>query len=149
VLSAIAALTAAHGPELGILDDVPVDDLSARHAAGRGDLTAARGEVIRDAGYDGEYGVIRLFEPGELSKAAGAVSLFDEDLFAAPVKPKRTAKAEPVVPAEELPSPRRRSCSRSCTGPQDPVAKGSGSRGPLDGLDPDQRTAAAVPSGHC
>ena len=25
-----------------------------------------RGEVIKDAGYDGEYGRVRLFEPGEL-----------------------------------------------------------------------------------
>jgi hypothetical protein len=29
-----------------------------------------RGEVIRDAGYDGEYGTIRLFQPDELDEVA-------------------------------------------------------------------------------
>ena len=35
------------------------------------------GEVIRNAGYDGEYGVIRLFEPGETERLAGQTSLLD------------------------------------------------------------------------
>ncbi|GAA4620741.1 UvrD-helicase domain-containing protein [Actinoallomurus vinaceus] len=70
VLGHIAELVAALGPELAILDEVPLDDV--RRAGG--DLLAEaiarlrRGEVIRDAGYDGEYGVIRLFEHGELRR---------------------------------------------------------------------------------
>ena len=56
---------------------------ASQPAARRGDRAAARAaRCIREAGYDGEYGVIRLFEPGELAEAAGSVSLFDDDLFA-------------------------------------------------------------------
>jgi uncharacterized protein (TIGR00375 family) len=136
VLSEIATLTAAHGPELAILDEVPLADISASNTLlGEAIGRLRRGEVIRDAGYDGEYGVIRLFEPGELSKAAGSVSLFDDDLFAAPAKPKRvapdpvTAVAEPEEPELPLIDP-------------EPAV-----RTLLDGLDPDQRAAAAVPAG--
>jgi DNA helicase-2/ATP-dependent DNA helicase PcrA len=70
VLGHVAELVSSLGPELAILDDVPLDDV--RRAGG--DLLAEaigrlrRGTVIRDAGYDGEYGVIRLFEPGELRR---------------------------------------------------------------------------------
>ena len=35
------------------------------------------GEVIRDAGYDGEYGVIRLFEPDELRRRTAGGMLFE------------------------------------------------------------------------
>ncbi|WP_246122436.1 UvrD-helicase domain-containing protein [Actinoallomurus bryophytorum] len=70
VLGHIAELVSSLGPELSILDDVPLDDV--RDAGG--ELLAEalgrlrRGTVIRDAGYDGEYGEIRLFEPGELRR---------------------------------------------------------------------------------
>ncbi|EWM09771.1 UvrD-helicase domain-containing protein [Kutzneria sp. 744] len=136
VLSEIAALTAAHGPELGILDDVPLDDLAASNTLlGEAIGRLRRGEVIRDAGYDGEYGVIRLFEPGELAKAAGSVSLFDDDLFAPPPKPKPVAApvvADAPVEPELFEEPAL----------PEPVATTL-----LDGLDPDQRAAAAVASG--
>ncbi len=79
VLKEVDRLTAALGPELGILEDVPVDDIAAHspplaEAVGR----LRRGEVIREPGYDGTYGVIRLFEPGELERAdeAAAPTLF-------------------------------------------------------------------------
>jgi DNA helicase II / ATP-dependent DNA helicase PcrA len=142
VLSEIASLTAVHGPELGILDDVPLDDLTASNPVlGEAIGRLRRGEVIRDAGYDGEYGVIRLFEPGELSKAAGAVSLFDDDLFA---PPKPAAKpVAPAVPAEaEIhPEPVVAEPEEPELPLIDPVPT------LLDGLDPDQRAAAAVPAG--
>ncbi|GAA3093198.1 endonuclease Q family protein [Streptosporangium carneum] len=74
-------LVAALGSELRILQDVPVSDLEARlpslgEAVGR----LRRGEVITDPGYDGEYGVVRLFEPGELERASAAntPSLFED-----------------------------------------------------------------------
>jgi uncharacterized protein (TIGR00375 family) len=70
VLGHIAELVSSLGPELSILDEVPLDDV--RDAGG--ELLAEaigrlrRGDVIRDAGYDGEYGEIRLFQPGELRR---------------------------------------------------------------------------------
>ncbi|MBX6768548.1 MAG: AAA family ATPase, partial [Actinomadura rubrobrunea] len=84
VLGEIARLTAVLGPELAILEEVPVDDIAA-HVPLLGEAVARlrRGEVIREAGYDGEYGVIRLFQPDELRRAAAvaAPTLFDDALF--------------------------------------------------------------------
>jgi len=69
-------LVAALGPELHILCDA--DIAVTRRAAGglvAEAITRLRaGEVIKEAGYDGEYGVIRLFRPEEL---AGTETLFD------------------------------------------------------------------------
>jgi len=75
VTAQASALVERFGPELGILGDVPLDDLAAgapsivAEAIGR----LRRGEVRREAGYDGVYGTIRLFDPDELAGAA----LFD------------------------------------------------------------------------
>ncbi|WP_189227811.1 UvrD-helicase domain-containing protein, partial [Saccharothrix coeruleofusca] len=135
VLGEIDRLTAALGPELGILQDVPVDEVEA-HSPLLAEALARlrRGQVIRDAGYDGEYGVIRLFEPGEVARRNASLSLFDDGLFtaSAAAKPKREpaprpeAEPEPVAVAEP--------------------ARPEGS-GLLDGLDPDQRAAASTTGG--
>ncbi len=65
------------GPEFHILRDMPVDE--AERAAGfafaEGLRRLRNGQVIRKAGYDGEYGVISLFQPGELEMLAGQTSL--------------------------------------------------------------------------
>ena len=60
----------ALGPELSILGEVPVEDIARAESSVLAEaITRLRaGKVIRDAGYDGEYGVIRLFEDGELKK---------------------------------------------------------------------------------
>ena len=76
VNTVIDRLVAAFGPELAILREVPADDLAG---IGGTALTEAitrlrRGEVIKDAGYDGEYGRVRLFRPGELDQSG---ALFD------------------------------------------------------------------------
>ncbi|MFD2416280.1 UvrD-helicase domain-containing protein [Amycolatopsis pigmentata] len=139
VLGEIDKLTAAFGPELSILTEVPVDDLAARSAPlGEAIGRLRRGQVIRDAGYDGEYGVIRLFEPGELKRATtvAAPGLFDDGLFetAEPAKPQRKTAA---------PAPREVPEARESTAPQRVPATGS----LLDGLDPDQRAAAGSGGG--
>ncbi|WP_035858678.1 UvrD-helicase domain-containing protein [Cryptosporangium arvum] len=75
----IDGLVAALGAELGILTEVPVDQVAAVGGERLGEAIARlrRGEVIRRSGYDGEYGVIRLFEPSELKASAGTSALFD------------------------------------------------------------------------
>ena len=57
------------GSELSILRQVPIDDIS-KHSLllGEGISRLREGKVIRHAGYDGEYGVIKLFEKDELVK---------------------------------------------------------------------------------
>jgi DNA helicase II / ATP-dependent DNA helicase PcrA len=80
------------GPELSILQSVPVEDI--RHA-GSSLLAEAiarlrTGQVIREAGYDGEYGIIRLFEGGELKRLSGGSLLFDAPM----------SKRAPLIPAQ-------------------------------------------------
>ena len=84
----IDRLVAAFGPELAILQEVPADDLGV---IGGSTLTEAmirlrRGEVIKEAGYDGEYGRVRLFEPGELEHG--------DALFDLPASVPATGKAD-------------------------------------------------------
>ncbi|TNC26574.1 UvrD-helicase domain-containing protein [Amycolatopsis alkalitolerans] len=133
VLGEIDKLTATFGPELSILREVPAGDLEARSPLlGEAVRRLRRGEVIREAGYDGEYGVIRLFEPAELKRST-TIGLFDDGLFApepAPEKPVRKPAAVPVPVVEPVV-------------PQAIPATGS----LLDGLDPDQREAAGSGGG--
>lgn len=57
------------GSELSILQDIPTDEISkASTLLGEGVSRLREGKVIKHAGYDGEYGVIRLFEEDELVK---------------------------------------------------------------------------------
>ena len=75
VTAQVSALVERFGPELAILGDVPLADLAAGAPSVVAEAIARlrRGEVRREAGYDGVYGTIRLFEPDELAGAA----LFD------------------------------------------------------------------------
>ncbi|MFL6123582.1 UvrD-helicase domain-containing protein [Actinophytocola sp.] len=86
VLTEIDRLTATFGPELSILRDIPPTEFDRGWPLLAEALTRLRrGKVIRHAGYDGEYGEIRLFEPGELTsrKLVAAPALF-EGLFDEP-----------------------------------------------------------------
>jgi DNA helicase-2/ATP-dependent DNA helicase PcrA len=76
VSAEVGRLVAALGPELDILTDVPYDEITRVGGALIGEAVARlrRGEVIREAGFDGEYGTIRLMRPDEL-QATG--TLFD------------------------------------------------------------------------
>ncbi|MGE0006916.1 MAG: UvrD-helicase domain-containing protein [Parvibaculaceae bacterium] len=119
---------AALGPELAALQDMPLEDIAKVHPLLGEAVTRLRaGDVIRQAGYDGEYGIIRLFEDGELDRLAGSRLLFDAPLVSRARASKRRAKEdapeEPVVPFEPV------------------EAKPSGP-GVLAGLDADQASAA-------
>jgi len=74
VSAEVSRLVAALGPELAILCEAPVAEVSRVGGSLLGEAVARlrRGEVIKDPGYDGEYGSIRLFREREL-EAAGAL----------------------------------------------------------------------------
>lgn len=62
----LAELSHRFGPELSLLLDTELADVGAYWPELAEALRRMRaGQVIRQGGYDGEYGVIRLFEPGE------------------------------------------------------------------------------------
>lgn len=56
------------GTELSILQDIPTDEISkTSEILAEAIARLRKGQVIKQAGYDGEYGVIKLFNPNELS----------------------------------------------------------------------------------
>ena len=122
VTAQATALVERFGPELSILGDVPLDDL----AAGAPSIVAEaisrlrRGDVRREAGYDGVYGTIRLFDPGELAGAA----LFD---LPRPVRKPRAAAASANGNGKKPDAAGEGSAGPARTGPPSP-----------GGLDPEQ-----------
>lgn len=55
------------GSELSILQDIPTEDISkSSPLLAEGIQRLREGKVIKQAGYDGEYGIIKLFEKDEL-----------------------------------------------------------------------------------
>jgi DNA helicase II / ATP-dependent DNA helicase PcrA len=62
-----------HGSELFILEQAPPEEIQKHHSAllAEGLARLRRSQVQRQAGYDGEYGRIRLFNDDELPKKSG------------------------------------------------------------------------------
>ncbi|HLJ72802.1 MAG TPA: UvrD-helicase domain-containing protein [Roseiarcus sp.] len=134
VTRAYDRVTATLGPELSILQEAPIEDVAqADPLLGEAVTRLRNGAVIREAGYDGEYGIIRLFEEAELRRRTKGGLLFDAPAprrrmaSAAAVKPRKPAPAEAAPAADPTPS--------------------STSLGVLAGLDEDQRRAAAATDG--
>ncbi len=145
------------GPELTILEDLPAEDVSRAASPLLGEAVSRlrAGNVTRDAGYDGEYGVIRLFENDELAKLREGDLLFD-----APVVRRRKKadagepEAKPVVACREKSAPRTGRAGGledDALGAEDrrddpspnPSTQGRGEAAILAALDADQRAAAA------
>lgn len=67
VVTEYERITQKLGSELSILQEIPVDDITkVSPLLGEGISRLRQGKVIKHAGYDGEYGVIKLFEEDEL-----------------------------------------------------------------------------------
>jgi superfamily I DNA/RNA helicase/PHP family Zn ribbon phosphoesterase len=136
VTAQVSAMVERFGPELSILGEVPLDDLAARAPSIVVEAISRlrRGDVRRDAGYDGVYGTISLFDPGELAGAA----LFDVPTVR---KPRKAAAAPGTGAAVGAANPAASGASGSgASGSDGPSAGGPGdlSAGGL-GLDPDQQ----------
>jgi DNA helicase II / ATP-dependent DNA helicase PcrA len=142
VAAQVAAMVERFGPELSILGDVPLDELAARAPATVAEAIARlrRGEVRRDAGYDGVYGTIRLFDPGELASRSSGM-LFDLPKKAPGKKQAASSPAGPASPggAGSAALPGARQAAGSAPGAPAPAASG------VPGLDPEQ--AAVVTAG--
>ena len=89
------------GPEFSILRESSIGDIQAAGGFLLGEAVRRMrmGKVIRLGGYDGEYGVIRVFQPGERETLLGQTTL----LSGGPVsETKKTAMAaRPTVLQEE------------------------------------------------
>ena len=67
------------GPELEILRNLPLEDISrvSGTRVAEGIERLRRGQVERIPGFDGEYGVIKLFSAEELNNTEGQMSFFE------------------------------------------------------------------------
>jgi DNA helicase II / ATP-dependent DNA helicase PcrA len=167
VTAVVAGLVDRLGPELDILERVPVDDIAK---AGPPLLAEAidrvrRGAVVREAGYDGEYGIIRVFTPDELRSSPTTATLFEPDpelpepapTPSAGAQSGRAAAPAPVggAPEREGSPPGERVGGAVHSPPGEWVAVHRPAAEPalepvagiLGGLDPEQRVAAAAGDG--
>jgi DNA helicase II / ATP-dependent DNA helicase PcrA len=135
VTAQASALVERFGPELAILGDVPLSDLAAGAPSIVTEAIARlrRGEVRREAGYDGVYGTIRLFAPDELAGAA----LFD--LPRTPRK-RRGGAAADAPPEAGFPETGTPETGLRSAGAADPA-------GPAAGLDPEQQAIVSHDGG--
>ncbi len=107
VVAEVNRVTEKLGSELDILLDVPIDDITATSTLlGEAIERIRNGKVLRDAGFDGEYGTIRVFEPGELERMNGV--LFDMPALTSFPSPPRESTT-PSRAAVEVVDPRSKS----------------------------------------
>jgi DNA helicase II / ATP-dependent DNA helicase PcrA len=137
VAGQVSRLIGILGPELGILCDVPLPEVERAGGSVLAEALARlrRGAVTREAGYDGEYGTVRLFAPGELD---ARTALFDLPARPGPARPAAPGRA-PVAPREPARGPRR-------ARPGAVELTGAGGLEGAGGLDEDQRAAVAAAS---
>ena len=132
------------GPELSILQSIPVEELQN---VGPGLLPEAitrlrRGEVIREAGFDGEYGVIRLFRDEDLRQRTKGEALFGTGCSdsPAPLRVARGARKRQPAKTELLPLENDASVAGVIAGPATADSV-------LGGLDEEQRAAVEMSAG--
>jgi uncharacterized protein (TIGR00375 family) len=139
-------LLASLGSELSILQSVPLEDIARADSSLVAEAIARlrAGQVIRDAGYDGEYGVIRLFQKDELRRHTGGGLLFEEPA-AKPALGKESSIAQRSHGGETTTQADPHPVASRPTSPLQGEVKES--LGAFAGLDPDQRAAAAIVDG--
>jgi DNA helicase II / ATP-dependent DNA helicase PcrA len=127
--------TALLGPELSVLKEVPLEDIGrADPLLGEAVGRLRAGTVIRQAGYDGKYGVIRIFEDGELDRFTRGGLLFDA--------PRSRRTGDAPASTRQIAQAHQTTCS-----PLVVPAQSGGADGILSALDADQRRAAEAVEG--
>ncbi|MCF8031803.1 MAG: UvrD-helicase domain-containing protein [Desulfarculaceae bacterium] len=103
VRKAVDQLLDELGPELHVLRSAPLDELERvggpvlSEAVGR----MRSGRVVLEGGFDGQFGVVKLFSPEERARLKGQGSLW-RDTPAKPRKPKKKVLTQPEAPAPLL-----------------------------------------------
>jgi DNA helicase-2/ATP-dependent DNA helicase PcrA len=137
------------GPELAILREIPLDEIKpvGGELLAEGIRRVRVGELTIAAGYDGEYGVIKLFDAAERKAATPQLDLFASE------KPRRPARKkssrEEQAPAATVFMPDLFSAISDTPEAPTPAARRENLPNPshvrsiLDSLNPEQRAAAA------
>ncbi len=137
VMHQYARIIARFGSEFNLLLKAPLDEI-ADHAPLLSEAVSRirASRVIRQPGYDGEFGVIRVFEEGERERLAGQGNLFGDSAPrrgrkkkepAGPLPPLAARKggAAPSAPTAAGPNPEQEEAIR-CEGEKILVAAGPG-----------------------
>ncbi len=132
------------GAELPILETVPVEDIARAESSllAEGIARLRAGKVVRDAGYDGEYGVIRLFDPAELRQHTAGGLLFD---LRTPEAGERASAIGTPAQGLRLEAPVAADFRRKDSATPSSAAKAPASA--ILGLDLEQRAAASIVHG--
>ncbi|MGE4586932.1 MAG: UvrD-helicase domain-containing protein [Mangrovibacterium sp.] len=101
VMQNFTRLISTFGNEFDLLHVVPLEEIKSKS---NGLLTEAirrlrEEEVHPRGGYDGEYGVISLFNPGEIARFTGQVDLFKEEMPIPDIPKKETVFIEKAIEA--------------------------------------------------
>ena len=172
VTAVVTGLVDRLGPELDILERIPVDEIAttAPPLVAEAIARVRAGTVVREAGYDGEYGTIRVFAPAELRPTDATATLFEPEVVPAPPAPARSGGALDPHPLDSgaperegnprpgragsvvhSPSPPVHATPRTPSPPaptsRTPPALEPVVAGVLGGLDPEQRGAAGAGPG--
>ena len=134
------------GPELPLLDALPLEDIAPAASPLLAEALSRlrRQEVIRQAGYDGVYGRIRLFEDTELREHTRGASLFGDE---GPALPREGAAVPAPAPrAAPAEAPRRPGPPHPAEAPARGAREDPG-RNLLAGLDAEQRRAVETLAG--
>jgi len=134
------------GPELFILEQAPMAAIARAGSTLLAEAIARmrRGQVIRQAGYDGEYGTIRLFTEEELRRGSAVGLLFD---MAEPEEHRVGAVSDGDGAADRSASETPGATAGLSTAGATAGLPSSAGAGILDGLDPQQRAAAEATDG--
>ncbi|MCP4577469.1 MAG: UvrD-helicase domain-containing protein [Deltaproteobacteria bacterium] len=122
------------GPELPILMDAPLEEIEQTGGIllSKAIDRMRHNRVIRQEGYDGEYGVIRLFEEGEKDELLGQTTLFK-------TTPKKQKHRKRKI-RKKKGTPKKKDPDQQTALPfMDPI---------LDPLNPEQREAVIHGNGH-
>jgi DNA helicase-2/ATP-dependent DNA helicase PcrA len=134
VRAAYDDLLSSLGPELQILMDVNREEVEKVGGALLAEALdrMRQGRVIRQEGYDGEYGIIRLFEPGEMDAFSGQGGFFQ--MVRAPERKRTFSVGKRLRPGKV-----KKVKAASPTNAADPL---------LDPLNAAQRKAVIFDGGH-
>lgn len=138
----VSGLVDRLGPEIDVLERVPLEDVARTADSLMVEaLTRLRASKVHcEAGFDGEYGVIRLFEPGEIATRSNTGLLFELPETEPPpavesIEPKPEDSQDAPTTADTPPT-------ASSDEPSDVIGSSGDGTSILDRLDPDQRAAA-------
>lgn len=143
------------GSELFVLELAEIDEI-ARHGSSLLAEAVSRvrtGRVLRQPGYDGEYGVIRVFTDDELIQGNSVSLLFDLPAGRRKLSEEREQPASRVAGPVPTTKPESRPTDGSPAAPDASLSRETTPGGlaftidPLAGLDPDQRAAAEMTEG--